>query len=207
LLFIGKPEEKPAMLNLRSKLVFMILVCLCFAGYSYSDVRSHVPVEAPRKPVIALSPSALDERLLSKIHQMNLMQIEMGQLAEQKGTAKAIRAYGDRLERDHRFADQKILMLAQKLHVDVNKPLPFLSEDADRFKNQMNRRERLREAQRINFDEVFLDQIIVGQGDTIEMLTNADQMLDENMEIKHAIEKIIPILRQQETVASHLSMR
>lgn len=60
--------------------------------------------------------------VLSTMHQVNQLEMRLAQAAEERGTAEAVRRYGDRLFRDHRFADTKVTALAGKLGVDLLPP-------------------------------------------------------------------------------------
>src|SRR5215213_1268077 len=53
--------------------------------------------------------------VLSKLHHANQMEIEAGKLAQEKGSSKAVKAYGKTLVRDHSAADKKVLATAKQL--------------------------------------------------------------------------------------------
>jgi putative membrane protein len=58
-----------------------------------------------------------DHALIVKIHKINQMEIELGQLAQRNSATAKVKSYGQQLVRDHQAADQKISTLAQSLGV------------------------------------------------------------------------------------------
>jgi putative membrane protein len=73
-------------------------------------VPSAAPPTKPEKlaPVQASGPTATERETLQKIHDANQVEIEMGELAKQKGSTKAVREFGRRLIADHTLAEKKI---------------------------------------------------------------------------------------------------
>jgi putative membrane protein len=57
--------------------------------------------------------------VLAKLHESNVKGIEMGKLAEKKGTSKEVKNYGTMLVRDHRVADKKIMDLAKTESIQI----------------------------------------------------------------------------------------
>jgi predicted outer membrane protein len=58
-----------------------------------------------------------DNALLMKIHKINQMEIQAGQLAQRNSSTAKVKTYGQRLVSDHQAADKKITALAQRLGV------------------------------------------------------------------------------------------
>src|SRR5215468_4437651 len=50
-------------------------------------------------------PTGMDQQILSKMHQVNQMEIDIGKLAEQKSQDPEVQRYGRRLVRDHEMGD------------------------------------------------------------------------------------------------------
>jgi putative membrane protein len=58
-----------------------------------------------------------DNALVMKIHKINQMEIQAGQLAQRNSSTAKVKSYGQQLVRDHQAADQKITTLARSLGV------------------------------------------------------------------------------------------
>ena len=52
---------------------------------------------AHRSTGYSQSPKAMDSQILSKLHQINLMEIQLGQLAQQKASSAKVKSFGERL--------------------------------------------------------------------------------------------------------------
>ena len=60
-----------------------------------------------------------DNALVMKIHKINQMEIQAGQLAQRNSSSAKVKQYGQQLVRDHQAADQKVTTLAQSLGVTL----------------------------------------------------------------------------------------
>ena len=60
-----------------------------------------------------------DNALLMKIHKINAMEVQAGQLAQRNSSTAKVKAYGQQLVRDHQAADQKLTTLAQRLGISL----------------------------------------------------------------------------------------
>jgi putative membrane protein len=58
------------------------------------------------------------ERFITQAIQGNLAEVQMGQLAQEKGASDGVRAYGQMLQQDHAAAAQKSTALAAQLGVN-----------------------------------------------------------------------------------------
>src|SRR5262249_41035272 len=56
-----------------------------------------------------------DQQFLTKAIEGNLAEVEMGQLAQQKGNSDGVRSFGKTLEQDHAAANQKALAAAKEV--------------------------------------------------------------------------------------------
>jgi len=65
----------------------------------------------------ALAASNASQRFIKEAIEGNLAEVQMGQLAEQKGQSEAVKSYGQMLVTDHSAANQKALQLASQIGV------------------------------------------------------------------------------------------
>jgi putative membrane protein len=81
-------------------------------------------------PAAALAADAPDtSQVLSKLHESNLKEIEMGKLAQSKGASKDVKAYGRTLVKDHTAADKKVKALAKQEKATLPDAAPPMKHD------------------------------------------------------------------------------
>src|SRR5262249_4296315 len=68
---------------------------------------------------MSLSP---DARVLTIIHAKNLKEVELGRCAMLKAESDKVRDFGKELVEDHNKADDKLVEVARKAHIDVLSP-------------------------------------------------------------------------------------
>ena len=66
----------------------------------------------------AQSKSAASQKFISHAVEGNLAEVQMGQLAQEKGTRDGVRAYGQVLQQDHSAAAQKATAVATQMGVN-----------------------------------------------------------------------------------------
>jgi putative membrane protein len=71
------------------------------------------------RPTQARGPTATERETLQKLHDANQMEIDMGGLAQKKGSTKAVRQLGTQLVADHTQADRKIDVYLRKRGSDI----------------------------------------------------------------------------------------
>jgi putative membrane protein len=67
--------------------------------------------------------------VLSKLHESNLKEIEMGKLAQANGQSKDVKAYGKTLVKDHAEADKKVKALAKQEKAALSDEVPAMSHN------------------------------------------------------------------------------
>jgi putative membrane protein len=65
----------------------------------------------------ALAQSKSDQTFVKKAIQANLAEVQIGQLAQQKGGSDQVRSYGQMLQTEHAQNNQEVMALAQALNV------------------------------------------------------------------------------------------
>jgi putative membrane protein len=63
-------------------------------------------------------------QILSKLHESNVKEVEMGKLAQKNGQSKEVKAFGKTLVTDHTAADKKVKALAKKEKVELTEAKP-----------------------------------------------------------------------------------
>jgi putative membrane protein len=142
--------------------------------------------------------------LVTKIHEINQLEIKLGQLGSKKGQNSGVRHYGDMLYQDHKRADETILAYARSRHI------PF--EDAsemgpDAQKEQSDNAaltQRLERASGRDFDREFLTAMEEGHRKAIDMLTAAAPTL-EDAKLGQIVNEMLPTLKKHRRMARSLA--
>jgi predicted outer membrane protein len=70
----------------------------------------------------------LEQKVLSKMHMVNQLEIRVGEMASEKGESANTRSYGNRLFRNHQFGDRKVIDLANRLRIELVEARAFGTE-------------------------------------------------------------------------------
>ena len=157
--------------------------------------------DKPADPGLA----AVEADLVARVHHTNQMEIDMGQLAKEKGSAKKVRKYGERLMLDHRMADKEIQDFARRHNLALTEPTPRTPEEGMEMAKEMAATERLKQLTGAEFDHAFLEEMARGHEKAIALLTDAcEKKLPEKSELRSRLQRLIPILKQHHALALHL---
>lgn len=152
-----------------------------------------------------LLPIPTDEKAyLEALHHANQMEVQLGQLAQQKATSQGVKDYGARLVKDHQAADQKLMTYAQKKNLQLGEP----QADNDFKKTMKNAAEaemaKLQSLQGPAFDRAFLANM-VGHHDTdVAKVMAGQQQFASNTELKGQLDSLLPTLKQHRDQAYRL---
>jgi putative membrane protein len=155
-----------------------------------SAVRAQISPEVSTKRNTAM--------ILARIHQANLMEVELAKMAREKGSINGVRAYADQLIQDHTNLDQTVVALAQK-----SGNLKAVRRSADETANEKTVERKLTSANGAKFDKLFLQQASSHHERMIRRLQqDREDARDEDLEA--LIDKTIPILEQHKELAQIL---
>ena len=155
-----------------------------------------------------------DNALVMKIHKINQMEIQAGQLAQRNSSTAKVKQYGQQLVRDHQAADKKITTLAQGLGVtfppegmkagtvgqDTTQARDGQRDDGMQEQQQLQRLSTLQGAQ---FDAEFANFMAQGHDKAIKMLEQAQSTV-QNAQLRTFITSTLPTLRTHLQVAQSL---
>ena len=101
-------------------------------------------------------------KTLAHVHHVNQMEIDMGKVAQQKGTA-AVKRYGEQLVKDHSANDKDVLALAKKKGVaKLPADVPETEADKTEHKQMMDDVAKLKTEKGADFDRDFLNLMVAG---------------------------------------------
>lgn len=139
---------------------------------------------------------------LSKLHDINQVEIRMGQLGMAKGNSRKVKALADRLFRDHRLSDRETISLADSMSIDLNTAQTATSQMHDQANaDRMFQISRLRGQ---DFDKAFLQMMEEGHRDAVELFLRARNQIPIDSRVRTYASRLIPVLRQHLNVSLHL---
>lgn len=160
--------------------------------------------QAPTPAPAASPPSPA--MLLPKMHQLDQMEMKLGQLAEQKGTTGEVRRYGKLLFRDHRMADHLVTQAAQRRGVALAPPPPSSPQEQMQMQQQMQMTQDLQGSSGPEFDRKLVTAADKTQSMALDMLEKAGPMLPD-AQLRGMLGRMTPILRQHVEIAKNLEKR
>jgi putative membrane protein len=171
---------------MRTLSIKILSVLFFLAGFSISNSHSQ-----------GLDPSGL----FSRIHATNEFEIKVGHLAMEKGQSEKVKKYGERLVRDHKNADEKVMALAKEENIQISKPEPRNKQEKMMMQKRKELLSKFKKAGPESFDEIYLNAMVKGHQHAIDMLTKADL---KNQEVNELVSKLVPILEQHLNLAENL---
>lgn len=156
--------------------------------------------QVPNRPMAPVEQGDLTASALAKVHHVNQMEIEMAKLAMEKGASREVRAYAERLMRDHQMSDRKLLSFASSKNIPVEN---FAVLTAEQQARERAVSDQLHAATGSSFDRLYLQKMAEGHSDSINDLSQAIEQLPDRAE-RNFLAKIRPIVGQHERLANIL---
>lgn len=139
---------------------------------------------------------------LAKLHDINQMEIRMGQMGFTKGNSRKVKALADRLFRDHRLSDRETISLADSMSIDLDTAQTAASQMHDQANaDRMFQISRLRGKE---FDKAFLQMMEEGHREAVELFLRARNQIPIDSRVRTYASRLIPVLRQHLNVSLHL---
>lgn len=180
----------------RSPVTVVILALSAVLGGA--GVEALAGQDTAAAPPVSASPAvpqglADSQVVLSTMHQLNQLEMRLGQWAEENGTTGPIRRFGDRLYRDHRFGDGKVNALAHAEDLTLLQPdqLPA----APKLRPVMQKAEQLQQEEGPASDNAFLNIVIQSHEMATSMLEDALAALPAG-KVRELVSRLLPILEQ-----------
>jgi putative membrane protein len=155
------------------------------------------------KTLIAGAPSGTPADVLSKIHEADQTEMEIGKMAEQKGATAEVRNFGKTLLHDHSAADRKVTAVARELNVQLSPPAKPGSELEAEQNHDAAVKEMLANVSGDTFDRDFLEAMREDHKEDIQKLTDAMNSTNDP-KIKQLIAELLPKLKHHEEIAERL---
>ena len=149
------------------------------------------------------SDQQMEQRILSKMHDVNQMEISMGNLAMQKGQSRQVKDFGRKLRSDHRSNDRQVMRVARREHIDLTQSASMNDRMSGRDRRTMD---DLNNANGRDFDRAFLRAMAEGHGDMERQLISARDQLN-NGPVRSLVTSTIPAIRRHQRMAQNLENR
>lgn len=148
-----------------------LVVALC-AVLSFPAVAMADPDTAPKKTEQqAARMSASDVAVLQHRHDVNVMEIEMGRMAMQRGGAK-VKKYASALVKDHQKSDKEAMALAKARGVTLTAhAMPANEVERANHEQMMKTMERLGTLEGAQFDREYLAAMVDGHTAEVGRIT------------------------------------
>jgi putative membrane protein len=161
----------------------------------------------PSPPTTAKAPGAKlsdgDVKIIAHLHHVNMMEIEMGKLAQKVGTA-GVKNYGETLEKDHQSGDKDLTAFA-KAHKLMTIPADKPDTDAGRQdeKDMTTQVVHIKTLKGADFDKEFLNMMMGGHDKElakIDISIGAAQDTD----LQNMLKGVKPVLQRHSDQARDL---
>lgn len=144
-----------------------------------------------------------DNELLNRIHAINLMEIDMGRMAESKGENKKVKSYGKDLQKDHGKAEKTLADLAKKRNFVLAPPALNSETDKQQQKDDAAAMDNLKTLNGAAFDREFVSAMQKGHEKAIALVTDAQSRMTDK-DTKKMLDKLLPQLRDHLKKANEL---
>jgi putative membrane protein len=155
---------------------------------------------SPKPGTTAASTTGPEERLLAKLHETNQMEIEFGQLAQQKASSPDVKDFGKQLVDDHQSADQKITALAKEKNLTLDAPAAMNDADAKKSEDMKATLAKLKSAEGAQFDQQFLKAMADGHTHAIQLVKETKPSI-KDAQVKSLITELEPVLEKHRAMA------
>jgi len=143
------------------------------------------------------------DQVLARLHHINALEINAGNLARTKGQAAEVRAYGEMLARHHAAADTQVVRTAMRDRVQLRRWVPRTSAEVQDAREERVLMARLNNLRGFQFDRAFLRGMVQGHDTAINWL-QAKRPLLRGTHTFRLVQELIPQLRMHRNQAARL---
>jgi putative membrane protein len=138
--------------------------------------------------------SEKDYKFVKEAAQGGMSEVELGNLAKQKGTSQAVKDYGERMVRDHSKANDELKQIASS----KSATLP-----ADLTHSERSTMDKLQKASGADFDREYTDAMVKDHRTDVKEFQDAAQNANDP-EIKSFAQKTLPTLQEHLRLAEDM---
>jgi putative membrane protein len=146
----------------------------------------------------AMMQNATPQMVLQKIHAKNLEEIDMGKLAQDKGSDR-IKQYAQTLQTDHQSADQKVQDLAKRKGFTLSDT----AKNPEKQQKMQQMKDRLSALSGTEFDRAFANSMAMDHKHVISMLQGWRPNC-KDQDVCGLVDTLLPKLQQHQQMADQL---
>jgi putative membrane protein len=139
--------------------------------------------------------SSRDRNFINQAAQVGMLEVQLGQLATQRGSTNTVKQYGQRMVNEHTQANQQLMQLAAQKGVT-----PPTNLDSQ-HKAVMNRISNLSGA---NFDDAYMKEMIDSHNQAIALF-QAQSQQGQDPDLKAWATKLVPNLQAHLQMANQMA--
>lgn len=147
-----------------------------------------------------------EQEVLSKMHDVNQMEISMGEMAMQKAHSKAVKDFGRHLRNDHEANDREVTSVADRLGLNLTPTGPGTEEERQQADRNNRTQQKLESAHGRDFDRAFVRAMAQGHADVDRMLHQARNQVHDRS-VRNLVNSTIPAVEQHQKMARNLESR
>jgi putative membrane protein len=144
-----------------------------------------------------------DARIVSHLHHVNQMEIDLGKAAQKSGTAK-VKAYATTLVTDHQSADQDLTAFAKKHNLgSIAADKPQSDADKQDQKDMDSQASQIKKLKGADFDRQYLNMMVAGHD---KELANIDTSMSaaSDPDLQSFLKAVKPVLQRHADEARDL---
>jgi len=143
-----------------------------------------------------------DQSALQKLHEINLAEIQVGRLGEERGMSALAREYGARLVQDHEALDKRVMDVARDQRIDLSPSA--LTDGAKGLREKLHSiKSNIEQSKAADFDQTFADQMVKGHEKATAIAKHAVDDVKSD-EVKNLLRTTIPALEEHLRQAEQL---
>jgi putative membrane protein len=144
-----------------------------------------------------------DLQAMAMVHHVNQMEIDLGKVAQRKGSTQAVKDYGKMLVKDHQSADKDLMSLAKKNNAKIPMYKPTDEADQKEMKDDKQMAAHVKTLKGEAFDKAFLDMMVQGHEKVIAKLDTMSGSA-QNPELQTYLKDLKPALQKHADQARDL---
>ena len=183
------------LMHLTAALAMAVAVSACAGDNGTAD--NNVPgTAAPTTGTVGTTGNLDADREFVQEHlAMGTAEIELGQLAQQRGTHADVKEFGATMVRDHQAAAQELTSIASTLNATGTAGTSGTDARNDKLEDLQEEKEELSKLSGLDFDKKYIEEMIDDHEEAIRDLENKAENA-ANAELKAWATKTLPSMRQ-----------
>jgi putative membrane protein len=136
-----------------------------------------------------------DQHFVTKASATNLAEISLGEMAKRNAANADVKKFGERMVKDHTKANGELARLAGKRKLKMSLGLD---------KKHAELRDRLLKMRGAEFDRAYMDAMVKGHEEAVELFEKASKDLKDE-DLKDFAEKTLPTLKEHRKMAKEVA--